>query len=132
MIFLAIMSQKSSIYFLNPLCTTTIWMTFVAFDNERECDLFLELNSLHPSLQFIFEKECNQSLPFLDVMVKKIPVKISYLCLQKIHFRRPMHSLEFFHPPPHDALALIPCSQIFRAFCLNTINIQTLNCVPSF
>jgi len=31
------------------------------------------LNSLHPSLQFTFEKECNQSLPFLDVMVEKNP-----------------------------------------------------------
>jgi len=43
--------------------------TFVVFDNERECDLFLEqLNLLHPFLQFTFEKEYNQSLPFLDVI----------------------------------------------------------------
>jgi len=43
--------------------------TFIAFDNEREYDLFLEqLSSLHPSPQFTFKKECNQSLPFLDVM----------------------------------------------------------------
>jgi len=62
--------------------------TFIVFDNERECDLFLEqLNSLHPSLQFTFEKECNQSLPFLDVMVKK---KIRHFCLQKTHFHRPI------------------------------------------
>jgi len=27
---------------------------------------------LHPSLQFTFEKECNQFLPFLDVMIKKV------------------------------------------------------------
>jgi len=50
--------------------------TFVVFDNKRECDFFLEqLNSLHPSLRFTFENECNQSLPFFDVMVKT-PVKI--------------------------------------------------------
>jgi len=50
--------------------------TFVVIDNERECGLFLEhLNSLHPSLQFTFEKEFNQSLPFLDVMVEKSPSK---------------------------------------------------------
>jgi len=31
--------------------------TFVVFDNERECDAFLEqLNSLHPFLQFTLEK----------------------------------------------------------------------------
>jgi len=50
--------------------------TFVVLDNERECDLFLEqLNSLHPFLQFTFEKECNQSLPFIEVMVEKSPSK---------------------------------------------------------
>ena len=46
--------------------------TFVAFDNERDCDEFLSrLNSLHPSLLFTFEKESNNSLPFLDVLVEK-------------------------------------------------------------
>jgi len=51
--------------------------TFIVFDNERECDLFLEqLNSLHPSVQFTFKKECNQSLPFLDVMVEKALTKL--------------------------------------------------------
>jgi len=71
--------------------------TFVVFDNERECDLFLEhLNSLHPSLQFNFKKECYQSLPFLDVMVEKSTSKI--LSLQKTHFHRPIHPLEFFQP----------------------------------
>jgi len=50
--------------------------TFVVFDNEGECDLFLkQLNSLYLFLQFTFKKECNQSLPFLDVMVEKAPLK---------------------------------------------------------
>jgi len=51
--------------------------TFVVVDNGQECDLFLEqLNLLYPSLQFSFEKECNQSLPFLDVMIEKAPPKL--------------------------------------------------------
>ena len=46
--------------------------TFIAFNDEDECNEFLfHLNSLHPSLRFTFEKECNQTLPFLDVLVEK-------------------------------------------------------------
>ena len=43
---------------------------FVAFYSEKECDdFFIFLNSLHLSLRFTFEKECNCSLSFLDVSV---------------------------------------------------------------
>ena len=45
--------------------------TFVIFQNEKESEEFLiRLNSLHSSLQFTFEKEKNNSLPFLDVHVE--------------------------------------------------------------
>ena len=41
--------------------------TFVAFNSEKKCNgFFISLNSIHPSLRFIFEKEFNDSLPFLD------------------------------------------------------------------
>ena len=50
--------------------------TFVVFSNEDECNIFLySLNSLHPSLRFIFEKESKLALPFLDVLVEKSPSK---------------------------------------------------------
>ena len=46
--------------------------TFVAFNNEADCEEFLcHLNSLHPSLRFTLEKECDNCLPFLDVLVEK-------------------------------------------------------------
>ena len=46
--------------------------TFAAFIDEDKCNEFLShLNSLHPSLRFTFEKECNRNLPFLDVLVEK-------------------------------------------------------------
>ena len=46
--------------------------TFVAFNNEADCEeFFCHLNSLHPSLRFTFEKECDNCLPFLDVLVEK-------------------------------------------------------------
>ena len=45
---------------------------FVAFNDEDECNEFRShLNYLHRSLRFAFEKECNQTLPFLDVLVEK-------------------------------------------------------------
>jgi len=73
--------------------------TFVVFDNERECDLFLEqLNSLYPSLQFTFEKECNQSLPFLDVMVEKAPPKVVTSFYRKPTFTGQYISWNSFSP----------------------------------
>ena len=46
--------------------------TFAVFNDEDECnEFFSHLNSLHPSLHFTFEKECNRTLPFLDVLVEK-------------------------------------------------------------
>ena len=42
--------------------------TFAVFNDE---EFFSHLNSLHPSLRFTFEKECNWTLPFLDVLVEK-------------------------------------------------------------
>ena len=46
--------------------------TFALFENEVDSEAFLtHLNSLHASLKFTSEKEVNQSLPFLDVLVTK-------------------------------------------------------------
>ena len=46
--------------------------TFAVFNDEDECnEFFSHLNSLHPSLRFTFEKECNRTLPFLDVLVER-------------------------------------------------------------
>ena len=46
--------------------------TFALFQDEADSETFLtNLNSLHTSLKFIWEKEINQSLPFLDVLVTK-------------------------------------------------------------
>ena len=46
--------------------------TFAVFNNEEDWNtFFIQLNSLHPSLRFIYEKESNHSLPFLDVLVER-------------------------------------------------------------
>ena len=46
--------------------------TFADFNDEDECnEFFSRLNSLHPSLRFTLEKECNRILPFPDVLVEK-------------------------------------------------------------
>ena len=50
--------------------------TFAAFKCEDDCNTFLsQLNSLHPSLRFTYEKESNRSLPFLDVLVERTDSK---------------------------------------------------------
>ena len=46
--------------------------TFAVFKNEEDCNnFFIQLNSLHSSLRFTYEKESNHSLPFLDVLVER-------------------------------------------------------------
>ena len=58
--------QKPGVYFRYVDDTYTIFKT------EAECDTFLKrLNGLHTALHFTFEKEENNSLPFLDVLVEK-------------------------------------------------------------
>lgn len=45
---------------------------FAIFETEHDCDLFFSsLNTIHPSLHFTVERESNNSLPFLDVLVEK-------------------------------------------------------------
>ena len=45
---------------------------FVVFENEDDCKkFFFSLNSLHSSLHFMFKKEVNSFLSFLDVLVEK-------------------------------------------------------------
>ena len=51
--------------------------TFAIFHCESDCNTFLrELNNLHPSLKFTFEKELNDSLAFLDVSVERLDYKL--------------------------------------------------------
>ena len=46
--------------------------TFVIFSSQLGCNYFHEkLNLLHPALKFTAEKEQNNSLSFLDVLVEK-------------------------------------------------------------
>ena len=46
--------------------------TFAIFGSELDCDHFKgKLNLLHPALKFTAEKEQNNSLNFLDVLVEK-------------------------------------------------------------
>jgi len=62
--------------------------TFVMFDNERECDLFLEqLNSLHHSHTVYLRKRVKQIPPFYRCYGWKIPIKIHPFSIQKIHFQ---------------------------------------------
>ena len=47
--------------------------TYTIFKTEADCDTFLKRlnNSLQTALKFTFEKEINDPLPFLDILVEK-------------------------------------------------------------
>ena len=58
--------------FSNLKSITVTSTTFALFQDEMDSETFLiNMNSLHTSLKFTSEKEVNQSLPFLDVLVTK-------------------------------------------------------------
>ena len=48
--------------------------TYTIFKTEADCDTFLKRlnNSLQTALKFTFEKEINDPLPFLDVLVENL------------------------------------------------------------
>ena len=69
--------------------------TFVAFNDEDECnELFSHLNFLHRSLCFTFEKECNRTLPFLDVLIEENDCEF----VTSI-YRKPTFTGQYFHWP---------------------------------
>ena len=73
--------------------------TFAAFNDEDECsEFFSHLNSLHPSLHFTFEKECNRTLPFFDVLVEKNDHKFVTSIYKKLAFTGQYNHLNFFCP----------------------------------
>ncbi len=58
-------TRKSPVYF------RYVDDIFAIFKKKSDCNVFHQkLNALHPSLKFSFEKEQNNSLPFLEVFVK--------------------------------------------------------------
>ena len=73
--------------------------TFAAFNDEDECNEFLShLNSLYPSLCFTFEKKCNRTLPFLDVMVEKNDCQFVTSMYRKLTFTGYYIRWNFFLP----------------------------------
>ena len=61
--------------------------TFAAFNDKDEChEFFSQLYSLHSLLHFICEKECNQTLLFLDVLVEKSDCQFVTLVYRKPTF----------------------------------------------
>ena len=61
--------------------------TFVISNHEVEADEFLtKLNCLDPSLKFIFEKEKEKCLPFLDVCVERTDLGFKISVNQKPTF----------------------------------------------
>ena len=72
---------------------------FAMFRNEEESDnFFKQLNCLHPSLKFTFEKEKNNCLPFLDVNVKRTATDFETSVYRKPTFTGQYLRWESFSP----------------------------------
>ena len=70
--------------------------SFVIFGSELDCDHFQEkLKLLHPALKFTIEKEQNNSLHFLDVLVEKEGTGFLTSIYRKPTFTGRIHPLEF-------------------------------------
>ena len=66
---------------------------FAIFGSEDECTSFLDaVNSMHSALKFTFEKEENDQLPFLDVLVEKSNEEF----LTSV-FRKPTFTGQYFY-----------------------------------
>ena len=58
--------------------------TFMVFENSDHIDQFLDfVNSLHPNIKFTYEKEINNRLSFLDVLIHKTSSKFQTSTFKK-------------------------------------------------
>ena len=63
--------------------------TLAIFQNASECSLFLtELNSLHPSHSFTCEKEHDNQLPFLDILIEKTKTNLLRRFIENLRLPR--------------------------------------------
>ena len=73
--------------------------TFAMFCNEKELDnFFKQLNCLHPSLKFTFEKEKNNCLLFLNVNMERTATSFETSVYRKPTFIGQYLRWEFFSP----------------------------------
>ena len=85
--------QKLTIYF------RYVDDTFVIFKLESDVDDFLvTLNRLHPAPKFAFEKEHDDKLPFLDILVERTELGFETSVYQKPAFSGQYTRWESFCP----------------------------------
>ncbi|KAK5644613.1 hypothetical protein RI129_005913 [Pyrocoelia pectoralis] len=65
-----------------------------------------ELNGIHPNVQFTIEKESNNTLPFLDLLLHKSPQKITFSIYRKPTTTDNMIPYDSVHPITHKMAGL--------------------------
>ena len=81
--------------------------TFAIFEDEFNCNQFLkQLNSLHQSLTFTYEKELNGKLHFLDVLVEKSNSKFLTSVCRKPSFSDQYNRWDLFGPKSRKTILL--------------------------
>ena len=81
--------------------------TFAMFEDEFNCNRFLkQLNSLHQSLTFTYEKKVNDKLPFLNVFVQKSNTKFLTSVYRKPSFSVQYNRWDSFGPKSRKTILL--------------------------
>ena len=58
---------------------------FVLFRSPDDLENFKNLNSKHRNIRFTCEKEQNNSMPFLDVLITRTAMVSKHLCITNLH-----------------------------------------------
>ena len=76
--------------------------TFTIFPSKEESDSFFEvLNSMHPALKFTVEGECDDRLPFMDVLVERVGGDLLRSVYRKPSFTGVYTRWDSFAPTSH-------------------------------
>ena len=86
--------------------------TVTIFSSMKESDSFFEvLNSMHPALKFTVEGECDDQLPFMDVLVERVGGDLICSVYRKPTFAGVYTRWDSFAPTSHE-INLIKCFEI--------------------
>ena len=87
--------------------------TFAVFSNETECNQFFQkVNALHPSLVFTHKNKINNSLSFLDALLKNLTKSFLPQFTENPHLQDSIHAGIYFDQRRRRRISLAPFLQI--------------------
>ena len=106
--------------------------SFAVFESKDECEKFVSLlNFLHSLLYFMFKKELNSSLPFLDILVEKHSTEFITSVYRKPIFTSQYLHWDSFSPTKHKINLVATLVQRAMFICLSSRLQAKLNKIRS-